>query len=248
MIYIFYNNIYIIYNKDGLRFSSLSLLKQHTDEYMERKKLLLKKKSISSREYRDWYCTSSQWITDFNALHTNDMNTIVTTTNTSSSSSISSSKDMNIDSINNKSLTNIIEDVEYIVPADEFFTRCPVSREIFECVWDTEEGEMMYRNAVKVLIIDNVDHNLFKLAQSVSYLDNNSSISSNIDNKDYNMIRYMIVHKILVMNQWLDTGKAVSLKDALLHYDSIGSNIRKLMENIVNIENDDEDEVFVVIQ
>jgi hypothetical protein len=40
--------------------------------------------------------------------------------------------------------------VEFIVPADEHFPRCPVSKEMFETFFDEDEGEMMFRNAAKV--------------------------------------------------------------------------------------------------
>ncbi len=42
-------------------------LKTHTDEYLERKKGLQKKRDSLYREYREWYCSSSQWVTDFDA-------------------------------------------------------------------------------------------------------------------------------------------------------------------------------------
>ncbi len=41
--------------------------------------------------------------------------------------------------------------VEFIVPADEHFPRCPVSKEMFETFFDEDEGEMMFRNAAKVM-------------------------------------------------------------------------------------------------
>ena len=71
---------------------------------------------------------------------------------------------------------------EFVVPADENFTRCPVSKEAFETVWDDEEGAFMYRNAVKVLVTDAADKDLFKLALPT----------------DQTGMGYLIVHKPLV--------------------------------------------------
>ena len=71
---------------------------------------------------------------------------------------------------------------EFVVPADENFTRCPVSKEAFETVWDDEEGAFMYRNAVKVLVTDAADKELFKMALPT----------------EQTGMGYLIVHKPLV--------------------------------------------------
>ena len=55
--------------QDGLRFKTLASLQEHTNAFLERKKLLLKKKDNNSvRECREWYCSINQWVTDFNRL------------------------------------------------------------------------------------------------------------------------------------------------------------------------------------
>jgi hypothetical protein len=56
-----------LHPQDGLRFNSAVELKTHTDEYLERKKGLQKKRDSLYREYREWYCSSSQWVSDFDA-------------------------------------------------------------------------------------------------------------------------------------------------------------------------------------
>lgn len=203
--------------KDGLRFASLALLQAHTDAYLERKKILKKKKESSdSRERRGWYCTTSQWITDFNSL-------------------IENSKGMNANS--SGVLQNLLdEEEEYIVPADEYFTRCPVSKELFESIWDDDEGDFMYRNAVKVLVTEQADTTLFSLGQPTSEP----------------TVHYLIVHKLLVLDGWLNTGKAVSLKDACLRYDYLGSDseAKKLSEKLLAAAGDEEseDDIFVVLE
>jgi len=210
--------------QDGLRFSSRTLLKQHTDEYMERKKLLQKRKSAATREYREWYCTSSQWTSDFNAL---------LSVGATSGSGINKSALAAIGKASSRT-----EDEEYIVPADEFFTHCPVSREVFERLWDPEEGEFMFPNAARVLVTQDADAGLFKLGQPLQWMDSSEPQLS---------VRYLIVHKLLVLDQWLDTGKAVTLREAILRYERIGSHKASLLRNAAS-EDDDDDEVFVLIE
>ena len=128
------------YHEDGLRFTSLSLLQCHTNAFLERKKDLARQKETkSTRSFRTWYCTSSEWITDFNA-RTEDgrdkflAHTVggVYTAHTAGSGQ------------NGKEGGDAIEE-EFCVPADERYTRCPVSKEMFEQVWDEDEGAFMYR-------------------------------------------------------------------------------------------------------
>ncbi len=90
----------------------------------------------------------------------------------------------------------------YVVPADEYFVRCPISREVFEQKWDSEEGEHMFRHAVKVLVTEAADASVFSLGRPTSQ----------------SGIRYLIVHKTLVMNGWLEQGRADTLRNAKLRY------------------------------
>ena len=125
------------------------------------------------RLFRPWFCTTRQWVTDFGALG-------------SSTGGVAAAAE--IQGVEE-------EEEERIVPANEFFTRCPISNEAFTTFWDSEEGDYMYRNAVKVLCTEKVDPNLYKLSQPTGHP----------------MFRYAIVHQLLVMDGWIATGKAVSL-------------------------------------
>ncbi len=88
---------------------------------------------------------------------------------------------------------------EFVVPADEYFTRCPISNEIFEQFWDQAEGEFMYRNAMKVLTTEPISPDLFKMGQP----------------SPEPGVRYIIVHKLLVFDLWLKTGRVDTLKSTL---------------------------------
>lgn len=221
------------FHEDGLRFSTLSELKLHTDKHLELKKLLLKRATV--REYRDWYCTSTQWVTDFSALSLGGaagVGATVTSASSSSTGAVQSGRG------------GEDEEEEYILPADEHFTRCPVSREVFECVWDEEEGEMMHRNAVKVLVTEAADPGLYRLAQPVPW----EKIE---EGKASAPVRYLVVHKLLVLDQWLAAGRAVPLRDAVIRYKTASSaagnaKAEKLMGALG--QDDDEDDVFVLLE
>lgn len=120
------------------------------------------------------------------------------------------------------------EDEEMVVPADENFPRCPVSNEVFQTFWDFEEGDYMYRNAVKVLLTEDADSELYRVSQNTSQPG----------------ARYALVHKRMALDGWVASGKAVSLKDAMV--------LRKTNPELVDYAkagnvDDDEDDVFVVL-
>jgi len=203
---------------------------------LERKKLLQKRRVSAVREYREWYCIATQWTSDFNSL----------TAGAATSSDSSRGGGINTNAgammvIAGKASSRIQEDEEYIVPADEFFPRCPVSREVFEHLWDAEEGEMMYRNAVRLLVTQDADAGLFKLGQPVQWMMGSDQLPHQ------QSVRYLIVHKLLVLDQWLDSGKAVSLQEAIQRYETIGSHKTALLRSAVT-EDDDYDETFVLIE
>jgi hypothetical protein len=226
------------------------MLQKHHDAYLERKKLLKKKKENKDiRESREWYCRLDQWISDFNSLTTKDNtnpNKQATSTTTTASSSSSASKQ--------SSSSGSQSNVEFVLPADENFTRCPISREAFSTIWDDEEGEMMFRNAVKVLVTENSDPNLYKIAKPLL---NNSTKEdeANNNNNDQlslkNRIRYLVVHKLLVMDRWLAEGKAANLKNALLRYESLGERGQETisaLKSVVDEEEEDDEDIFVVLE
>lgn len=134
---------------------------------------------------------------------------------------------------------------EFIVPADEHFTRCPISREVFEAFFDEEEGEFMYRNAAKLLVTESADAGLFKLGRA----------TENKNSHEGDIVRYLIVHKLLVLDNWLQSGKATSLSEALQRYQAAGTKVPAAIEAANRLkaavaaagDEEDEDDVFVVL-
>jgi hypothetical protein len=183
-----------------MRFKSQTELATHLDLLFIRNQD--KQRKEGTRTYRQWYCKESQWITDFGSLkRSSDTDKI-----SGSSSTLSSSSSSTLHSTNKPSTLTSggigsgshddLQDEEMVLPADEHFTRCPVSNEAFLPEWDTEEGDYMYRNAVKVLLTDQADSLLYqKVGQST----------------DHPLIRYIIIHQKLVMDGWLAAGKLFSL-------------------------------------
>lgn len=178
--------------EDGLRFTNLQQLRQHTDSILERKKLLKKKSDRKEPQNREWFCTLPQWITNFQSM----------VLGATSADAITSGQSGGYGSGIAAASAVVGEAAEeFVIPADENFTRCPVSAEVFQTSWDDEEGEMMYRNAVKVLLPPGSEPNLYHMARPVDGVGASTGI------------KYMIVHKLLVVDKWLQERKAVPLSD-----------------------------------
>lgn len=58
------------FRENGLRFRIVIELRTYTDAFLEKKKLLMKKKDQRERVCREWNCTFDQWITNFGELKT----------------------------------------------------------------------------------------------------------------------------------------------------------------------------------
>lgn len=178
--------------EDGLRFTNLQQLRQHTDGILERKKLMKKKSDRKEPQNREWFCTLPQWITNFQSKVLGATGADVTSSGQPGGSSSGAT-------VASAVIAEAAE--EFVIPADENFTRCPISGEVFQAIWDDEEGEMMYRNAVKVLLPPGSEPNLYHMARPVD----GAGASTGI--------KYMIVHKLFVVDKWLQERKAMPLSD-----------------------------------
>ncbi len=170
----------------------------------------LRKNKTSSRQSRQWYCTVDQWITEFDSLTTNKHGSITA-----------------------ESQNNAVALEQFVVPVDEDFPRCPISGEPFVRSED-EDGEELYRDAVKVLVTPRTPH-IFEKSHPLGHM---------MD--DIDSMRYMIVHKTLVMDSWLREGKSTTLEEVFKHPSCCGLN-RDLLKKAATDEQDD-DEIFVMVR
>lgn len=201
-----------------MRFRTYMQLSEHTDKSLEKKKLMAK--MGKQREYREWYCTLDQWISDFNALNIKNKAVEETKENT-----------------NHGQATE-----EFIMPADDNFVRCPFSNEEFEKFFDSEDGEYMYRNAVKVLVTENGNPLIYKQGKQVYDPESEEKIEG---------LRYLIVQKLLIMDRWIQEGKAASLKEAIERYESYGSKSSSMMliEKLKSAAGDEDlEDIFVILE
>jgi hypothetical protein len=187
---------YLFLYQDGIRFNSQSSLARHLD--------YLFKKSSGERtekrlEHRSWYGTVNVWMEVGGNVDNGDDRG-----DSSGGAALGEEEDV------------------YVASFDEHFTRCPVSREMFETYWDDEEGGLMFRNAVKVLVTELGDKSVFAVSKPT----------------EVDGVRYCVVHKLLVLDGWVAGGKAVRLSC----FEEAGSK-----EKFVEAAGDDDDEdVFVI--
>ena len=123
---------------------------------------------------------------------------------------------------------------EYIVPADENFLRCPITREAFERVFDDEEGQYLYRNAVKVLVTEKADKSIFELG---------------VDTPSAG-VRYLIVNKPFIVDGWISDGRAATLNETKERYSAMGRDSTSIqrLEAALSGGDDDRDDVFVMLE
>lgn len=206
-----------------MRFKTQAELASHLDVLFTKNQD--KQRKEGTRTYRQWYCKESQWVTDFGNLKPIDTEKNSNTTNNTTNNK-------------NEKQINEISDEEMVLPADEHFTRCPVSNEAFLPEWDTEEGDYMYRNAVKVLLTEKSDSELYKIAQPT----------------EYSLIRYIIVHQKLVMDGWLAAGKSASLFDTVSKINKKYGQDNEISKILINAfieaagEEEDSNDIFILLE
>lgn len=122
---------------------------------------------------------------------------------------------------------------EYSVLADEQFTRCPISRERFVSIFDEDSGDMWYRNAARVLVTSLADVSTYNLAMET----------------EHPAVRYLIINKGLVLDSWLNIGKAASYNDAMQRYQAMGAEHSEKVTGLQTaLGQEDEDNCFVVLE
>jgi hypothetical protein len=115
---------------------------------------------------------------------------------------------------------------EFVVPVDEDFRRCPISGEPFK-VFKDADGDELFLNAVQVFVTPKVA-NVFEKAKPIGHL---------LEAADD--IRYLIIQKTLVLEQWLREDKCTTLEDVLAHPQCRGFNA-ELLKKAAGDEQTDE--------
>lgn len=177
------------------------------------------------REYREWYCSPSQWVSDFSQLSLSGAEGGGGNAVQAAASAAAAGKD------------DAGAEEEFMLPADEAFPRCPVSREMFECAFDEEEGEMMYLNAAKVLVRAPV------AAAVAAGGDELFALGRPTEEPN---VHYLIVHKLLVLDNWLALGQAVSLRNAVTRYEQMGGGA-DVVQQLRRAAGDDESEEDIFV-
>ena len=221
-----------------MRFATQFDLKQHSEVVIARR--LNRAKGL--RESREWYCSCSQWVSDFNSLSAKGVLLTGAAASITSAPALSSSGSR---ATGGAAAEEEGDGEEYIVPADEHFTRCPISKEMFETTFDAVEGAMLCRNAVKVLIAP--PSLLGSSAASVvaaGDMDTAAVYNLGRPTEDEPEVHYCIVHKF-VLDRWLARGQAASFANALERYRQSGGGdqVVELLKRAAEAE--DEEDLFV---
>lgn len=196
-------------------------------------------KAKGARESREWYCSCSQWISDFNSLAVRDGSggsgaTFGSGAKTGGSAAAA-------DEVGTSATSG---GEEYIVAADEHFTRCPISREIFETTFDAVEGAMLCRNAVKVFVAPPALLGNSTAATAAGDMDTAAVYGLGRPTEEEPQVHYLIVHKYVV-DRWLAQGQAASFANALQRYQLTagGEQVTELLRRAAEVE--DEEDLFV---
>jgi hypothetical protein len=201
--------------QDGQRFKTEIELAAHLDALFARNRERTRVETMGKVVFRPPFCQLGAWVTDFNKLK-------VQTAEGGEEGAAGAGA----------ALDGLQADEERVLLADEYFTRCPVSKEVFEDIWDYEDGDIYYRNAVKILLAEVADPQLFKNSRPTSRPS----------------VRYCIVHKSLVLDGWLEAGRATVLRNAVERYQAVGQN--ELAADLLAAAGADEaaqDDVFVLL-
>jgi hypothetical protein len=185
------------FQDDGIRFRSQDELDNYIDTNAISNQKLQNLRKNSILQSRQYYYTSDDWCEKFD--------TILSDYDQSIEAAIlygETNQEKNNNNNNNSSNVVIDDGWTYNCQADENFVRCPVSQTLFEQEFDEDEGELLYINAAKIYITLASDKYLYNLGKD--------TLNDNI--------RYLIVDKSLVLNAWLENGKAASINDCIERY------------------------------
>ena len=205
------------YMEDGVRFKTLQELVSHTDMALTRKETSKKKELGGEKNYRIWYEKASQWLLETPTENVNPQNA------------------SNIENAN-KGLSTSTTKETYVVPADESFPRCVICKELFETVWDQDEGELYYNNAVKLLVTEKSNSELYKECMETPHP----------------LVRYCIIHmEGCSLVEYLEQGRVDTLKKAKSRYKNMKNVNNETYADMLTTaagDEEDEDDIFCTIE
>ena len=211
-----------------MRFVSQAALDAYVDTFAS--KQLIKRLTEKVMKRRPWFCAEEAWLADYGA------NAAAAAEEAWVAAASADDGDAILKSVGTSADTAKAgeEDLRaYSVLADELFTRCPVSRERFVANFDEESGDMWYKHAAKVFVTAAADVTVFNLGKDTVHP----------------KIRYVIVNKPLVLDSWIETGKAAKLNNTIERYEAMGGeNSEKIIDLRTATAGEDEDMCFVMLE
>jgi hypothetical protein len=229
------------FQEDGVRFLSQATLDAYVDKYANTQ--LLRRMSAKAIRRRPWFCSEQEWNTDYGETSGKAAERAIAEAaqRESSNEAVPSGRkgadyDGRCGGKGRGGGGNGASDGrEYSVLADENFPRCPISRERFVSVFDSDSGDMWYKNAAKVLVTSLADVQVFNLSKET----------------EHPKVRYIVVNKGLVLDSWLESGKAAAYPDCVQRYsaDGMGAEyMEKLSDLGVAVAGEEEDDCFVMLE
>lgn len=231
------------FQEDGVRFLTQATLDAYVDKYA--RKQLHRNITANTIKHRPWLPSEREWQADFGesvnsardqvlaeAAGRGDEGGIGSGSGGALKPAGSSSSSFARGGAGSGADSGALRD--YSVLADEQFPRCPISRERFVSTFDEDSGEMWYKNAARVLVTSLADVDVYNLAK---------------DTKNPK-VRYLVVNKVLVLDNWLENGKAACYSDAKQRYEAMGAEHEEKVMDLQTAlagEEDDED-CFVMLE
>jgi hypothetical protein len=231
------------FQEDGVRFLSQATLDAYVDKYANTQ--LLRRMSAKAIRRRPWFCSEQEWNADYGEASGKAAERALAEAaqrESSNEAAPSGRKGADYDGsgggggkVRGGGGNGASDGREYSVLADENFPRCPISRERFVSVFDSDSGDMWYKNAAKVLVTSLADVQVFNLSKET----------------EHPKVRYIVVNKGLVLDSWLESGKAATYPDCAQRYgaDGMGAEyMEKLSDLGVAIAGEEEDDCFVMLE
>ena len=217
------------FQEDGVRFVSQAALDAYVDTYASKK--LMQRLTSKVIKRRPWFCSEEAWQLDYGVTVAAALDeALLAAASADDGDAIIKPAGASADAAK---IAAEESSQEYSVLADEMFTRCPVSRERFVSTFDEDSGDMWYKQAAKVFVTAAADVTVFNLGKDTVHP----------------KIRYVIVNKPLVLDSWIEVGKAAKFGNTVERYEAMGGEYgEKIMDLKTAAGGEDEDMCFVMLE